>query len=102
MRLFGVFLFLILFSCKDDPTIVELKVRDANLLPADSAMVIFTGDPYDSSYTNEIIFNKIIIITSDLVVDKLCVCEVLEVTACCAVEQDPLAFPVVLSKHYMY
>ncbi len=57
MRLFGVFLFLILFSCKDDPTIVELTIKDANLLPADSAMVIFTGDPHDSSYTNEIIFN---------------------------------------------
>lgn len=57
MRLFGVLLFLILFSCKDDPTVVELTIKDANLLPLDSAMVIFTGDPYDSTYNNEIIFN---------------------------------------------
>lgn len=26
-------------------------------MPIDSAMVIFTGDPYDSSFSNEIIFN---------------------------------------------
>lgn len=36
---------------------MELTVLDTNLNPSDSAMVIFTGDPYDSSYTNEIIFN---------------------------------------------
>ncbi|MCB0476602.1 MAG: hypothetical protein KDC84_00460 [Crocinitomicaceae bacterium] len=57
MRYIGFLVFLILFSCKEDPTIVELSVYDANLDPADSAMVIFTGDPYDTSYSNEIIFN---------------------------------------------
>jgi hypothetical protein len=37
---------------------VEIIVLDSSLNPVDSAMVIFTGDPYDTSYTsNEIIFN---------------------------------------------
>ena len=57
MRHISLFLFLVLFSCKDDPTVVELTVLDNNLLPIDSAMVIFTADPYDTSYQNEIIFN---------------------------------------------
>ena len=55
--LFVILLFLTLFSCKDDPTVVEITVIDANLLPVDSAMVIFTADPYNGTYTNEIILN---------------------------------------------
>lgn len=57
MRFISFLLLLGLFSCKEEPTIVQLSVYDSNLVPADSAMVVFTGDPYDSSYSNEIIFN---------------------------------------------
>lgn len=57
MKYFIAILLFAFFSCKKDPTIVELTIVDQYFIPADSAMVIFTGEAYDSSYTNEIIFN---------------------------------------------